>query len=168
MGFYIIVGVSHAIKCWYLDVWNVILTIVLGYNGVVCLFFQSEKNRENDLLNYRSISNISSNTKQTLLERKSKPVRNASDLSEILKGSKTWSSQNPAFESSDISSIKLVFCWIIFDSLNPFFGLSKDYLQLSFFCIASSYSLVHQFLIGMMENHLAPSRKLKKELSSQF
>ncbi|CAO2836916.1 unnamed protein product [Amaranthus hypochondriacus] len=69
--------------------------------------FESEKDRENDLLNYRSINNISSNTKQTLLERKSKPVRSASDLSEILKGSKTWSSQHPAFESSDISSIKL-------------------------------------------------------------
>ncbi|XP_057538907.1 uncharacterized protein LOC130817298 isoform X2 [Amaranthus tricolor] len=64
-----------------------------------------KNSEENDLLNFRSKSKISSNGNQTFLEGKKKLVRSASDLSEILKDSKTWSSQHPTFETSDDAAV---------------------------------------------------------------
>ncbi|KAK9735055.1 hypothetical protein RND81_04G180900 [Saponaria officinalis] len=62
----------------------------------------SDRDRESGMLsNTRNNDKIGSNRNQSLLDRKSNLVRSSSDLSEVLKGSNTWSSQHPVFETED-------------------------------------------------------------------
>ncbi|KAH9618192.1 hypothetical protein KSS87_003095 [Heliosperma pusillum] len=57
--------------------------------------------------NFRSNSKTGLARSQSLLDGKNKLVRSASDLSEILKGSNTWSSQHPVFKTSDDSAVSV-------------------------------------------------------------
>ncbi|KAL9224908.1 hypothetical protein vseg_000889 [Gypsophila vaccaria] len=57
--------------------------------------------------NFRSTGKTATNKNQRLRDGKNTLVRSASDISEVLKGSNTWSNQHPAFETSDDSTVTL-------------------------------------------------------------
>ena len=78
-----------------------------------CFFHQSEREQENVSSNLRSKSKISSNANRSVHEGKNKLARSASDLSEILKGRNTWTSQHPVYETSDDTTSSLVHCLIL-------------------------------------------------------
>ncbi|XP_074312360.1 uncharacterized protein LOC141647889 isoform X2 [Silene latifolia] len=78
------------------------------FQGPNCGNYENGRKQESSLpSNFRSISKTGLNRNQSLLEGKNKLVRSASDLSEILKGSNTWSSQHPVFETSEDSAISV-------------------------------------------------------------
>ncbi|KAL2942976.1 Glucocorticoid modulatory element-binding protein 2 [Bienertia sinuspersici] len=76
---------------------------------------ESEKELENEFSNFKSKSKIISTANRSTLEGKNRLARSASDLSEILKGRNTWSSQHPVSETSDDSTSNLsgsqIPCW---------------------------------------------------------
>lgn len=67
---------------------------------------ESEREQNSESRNFRSESKISS-AHSAFLEGRKKLARSASDLSEVLKGRNTWSSQHPASETSDDCAISL-------------------------------------------------------------
>lgn len=80
------------------------------HNVAVYFFLQSEREQGSESLNFKSKSKKGSSANRSLLEGKRNLVRSASDLSEILKGRNTWSSQHPVLETSDDTASNLVLC----------------------------------------------------------